>query len=61
MVIVVGDGLVGDRMVDALSPTVESMRAAGLNIVARASADRPDHARGAIRIEHMVMAERNGA
>jgi hypothetical protein len=59
MVIVVGDGLVGDRMVDALSPTVESLRDAGLNIVARASADRPDHARGAIRIEHMVMAERS--
>jgi hypothetical protein len=59
MVIVVGDGLVGDRMVDALSPTIESLRDAGMNIVARASADRPDHARGSIRIEHMVMAERS--
>jgi len=55
-VIVVGDGLVGDRPVDTLSPTVESMRAAGLTIVARASADRADHAREAVRIEHMVMA-----
>ena len=61
MVIVVGDGLVGDRMVDALGPTVESMNAAGLSVVARASADRPDHARESIRIEHMVMAERPGA
>ena len=60
MVIVVGDGLVGDRMVDALGPTVESMKAAGLSVVARASADRPDHARQSIRIEHMVMAERTG-
>jgi DNA modification methylase len=56
-VIIVGDGLVGDRVVDTLSPTVESLRAAGLKIVARASADRADHARAAIRIEHMVMAQ----
>jgi DNA modification methylase len=55
MVIVVGDGLVGDRMVDALGPTVEAFQAAGLSVVARASADRPDHAREAVRIEHMVM------
>jgi len=61
LVVVVGDGLVGNRMVDALGPTVESMRAAGLKVVARASADRPDHARETIRIEHMVMAERPGA
>ena len=61
MVIVVGDGLVGDRMVDALGPTVEAFNACGLNVVARASADRPDHARESIRIEHMVMAERAGA
>ena len=61
MVIVVGDGLVGDRMVDALGPTVEAFKRAGLQVVARASADRPDHAREAIRIEHMVMAERPGA
>lgn len=58
MVIVVGDGLVGDRMVDALGPTVEAFKRAGLSVVARASADRPDHAREAVRIEHMVMAER---
>jgi len=61
MVIVVGDGLVGDRMVDALGPTVEAFNACGLSVVARASADRPDHARESIRIEHMIMAERGGA
>ena len=61
LVIVVGDGLVGNRMVDALGPTVESIRASGLHVVARASADRPDHARETIRIEHMIMAERPGA
>ena len=61
LVIVVGDGLVGNRMVDALGPTVESIRGSGLQVVARASADRPDHARETIRIEHMIMAERPGA
>ncbi len=56
MIIVVGDGLVAGKLVDALYPTTEAMKAAGLEIFARASADRPDHARNAIRIEHMVMA-----
>ncbi len=56
MIIVVGDGLVAGKLVDALYPTTEAMKRAGLKIFARASADRPDHARNAIRIEHMVMA-----
>jgi hypothetical protein len=34
------------------------MRAAGLRVIARASADRPDHARSAIRIEHIVLGEK---
>ena len=55
MLIVVGDGIVGGKLVDALFPTVESMKKSGMEIVARASADRPDHARSAIRIEHLVM------
>ena len=55
MVIVVGDGIIGGKLVDALFPTVEAMKSCGLQIVARASADRPDHARKAIRIEHLVM------
>ena len=58
MLIVVGDGLVGGKLVDALYPTTESMKSAGLNIVARASADRPDHARNAIRIEHLVLGQK---
>ena len=56
MIIVVGDGLVAGKLVDALYPTAEAMKRAGLEIFSRASADRPDHARNAIRIEHMVMA-----
>jgi hypothetical protein len=55
MAIVVGDGLVGDKPVDTLSPTIEAMRAAGLEIEARASADRPDHARQTVRTEHIVL------
>ena len=57
MVIVVGDGLVAGRLVDALQPTVEAMESAGMTIIARASADRPDHARDSNRIEHLVMGE----
>ncbi|MEL6342354.1 MAG: hypothetical protein AAFV53_04430 [Myxococcota bacterium] len=59
MAIVVGDGLVGDRMVDALNPTVEAMESAGLTIVARASADRPDYARESVRVEHLILGERS--
>ena len=55
MLVVVGDGIVGGKLVDALFPTVEAMKNAGMKIVARASADRPDHARSTIRIEHLVM------
>ncbi len=58
MAVVVGDGFVGGKLVDALHPTVEAMEAAGLHQIARASADRLDHAREVIRIEHIVMAEK---
>lgn len=56
--VVVGDGLVAGRPVDTLSPTIEAARAAGLTIAARASADRPDHARDTVRTEHLVLARR---
>lgn len=58
MAIVVGDGYVGDKLVDALFPTVESLEGAGMRVLARASADRVDHARQVIRIEHLVVAEK---
>lgn len=58
MAIVVGDGFVGGRLVDALFPTVEAMEASGMHVLARASADRLDHAREVIRIEHLVLAEK---
>jgi hypothetical protein len=55
--IVVGDGLVGDRPVDTLSPTVEALLVAGARVLGRASADRPDHAREVLRTEHLVLAQ----
>lgn len=56
LIVVVGDGLVAGKTVDALSPTVEALRAAGLDVQARASVDRQDHARQRIRTEHLVCA-----
>ena len=56
-----GAGLVedvGGRLVDALFPTVEAMEQSGMKVLARASADRLDHAREVIRIEHLVLAEK---
>ena len=60
MAIVVGDGLVGGKKVDTLGPTVDAMKAAGLDVVARASADRPDHARDTVRTEHLVLGKKEG-
>lgn len=59
MVVIVGDGLVAGRNVDTLDTTIRAMEAAGLFIYARASADRPDHARSDIRTEHVVMGARD--
>ena len=58
LAIIVGDGLVAGRAVDTLSPTVEAIESTGLYILARASADRPDHAREEIRTEHLILAEK---
>ena len=59
MGIVVGDGLVGGRGVDTLAPTLDAIQAAGLTLTARASADRPDHARDRVRTEHLVLAHKS--
>jgi len=56
--IVVGDGLVGGRTIDTLAPTLEAVEEASLTVVARASADRPDHARQRVRTEHLVLAQK---
>lgn len=53
LVVVIGDGLTPSGTVDTSAPTEEAARKAGLVSVARASVDRPDHARGAVRAEHV--------
>ena len=54
LVVVVGDGLTPSGAVDALGPTLDAGRAAGMELVARATVGRRDHAREAERLEHAV-------
>jgi hypothetical protein len=58
LVIVVGDGLTAGGSVDALGPSTIAAEQAGLRMLACASLARPDHARGAVRWEHVVACER---
>lgn len=53
LVIVIGDGLTPGGEVDASAPTEAAAKAAGLTAVARASLERPDHARRTLRWEHV--------
>jgi len=54
LVVVIGDGLTPHGAIDAYSPTHDAAAAVGLREVARASLERPDHARDASRWEHVV-------
>jgi len=58
MVIVIGDGLVGDKMIDAYEPTLESADASGFIPVAGASGARREEGRDALRWEHVILMER---
>lgn len=53
LVIVIGDGLTPAGPVDTVEPTRKAAAAAGLQEVAWASLQRPDHARGSSRWEHV--------
>lgn len=53
LVIVIGDGLAPGGPIDTSEPTEAGAKAAGLVSVARASLERPDHARGTSRWEHV--------
>lgn len=53
LVIVIGDGLTPAGPIDASEITERAARVAGLQNIARASLERPDHARGATRWEHV--------
>jgi hypothetical protein len=52
-VVVIGDGLTPTGSIDSSEATSEAANAAGLTSVARASLERPDHARGSSRWEHV--------
>ncbi len=52
LVVVIGDGLTPQGTVDTSQPTEDAGKAAGLRLVARASVERADHARGTTRWEH---------
>jgi hypothetical protein len=53
LVVVIGDGLTPMGVVDSSEGTELAARAAGLQVLARASLERPDHARGTVRWEHV--------
>lgn len=52
LVIVIGDGVTPSGTVDTSEPTEAAGKAAGLQLMARASAERVDHARKSTRWEH---------
>jgi DNA modification methylase len=52
MVVVIGDGLTPNGVVDTSKISEASAQQAGLESVARASVARPDHARQTLRWEH---------
>jgi hypothetical protein len=58
LVVVIGDGLVGDRAVDARADTVALAGEHRFKLRAGASLARPDHARQAVRWEHVLWFER---
>lgn len=53
LVVVIGDGLTPTGAIDTSEPTEQAAKAAGLVSVARASLERPDHARESTRWEHV--------
>ena len=55
LVVVIGDGLTPAGNVDSVQTSVAAGEAAGLSLIARASVERPDHARETVRWEHAVV------
>lgn len=61
LVIVIGDGLSKDGVVDTARPTEEVASGLGLVLEGRASVERPDHARRTVRWEHAFAFRKPGA
>lgn len=59
LVVVIGDGLTPGGAIDTVEVSEQSARKAGLAPVARASVERPDHARETVRWEHVLAWRRN--
>ena len=60
LAVVIGDGITPRGMVDTSEPTEAAAKAAGLNLVARASVERLDHARDTSRWEHAFVFQKPG-
>jgi len=57
-IVIIGDGQVGERHIDALEETVRAAEHAGWHPLASASGERPDPGRRSQRQEHIVLLER---
>ncbi|MEX2207000.1 MAG: DNA methyltransferase [Myxococcota bacterium] len=60
LVVVIGDGLLPSGIVDAAQPTLDAARRAGLELVAGASVERPEHAGLTNRREHAFAFRKSG-
>jgi SAM-dependent methyltransferase len=60
LVVVIGDGLLPSGIVDASQPTLDAARRAGLELVAGASVERPEHAGLTNRREHAFAFRKRG-
>lgn len=58
VVVVIGDGLNGRRVIDAGKATVQTSISLGLKVEATARVARPDHARATVRWEHAIALRR---
>lgn len=61
MIVVIGDGNVGGKRIDALTPLEESAKEAGFTRPARATVERWDEGVNAMRPEHAVLFEKPSA
>lgn len=60
LVVVIGDGLLPSGIVDASQPTLDAAKRAGLELVAGASVERPEHAGLTNRREHAFAFRKRG-
>lgn len=60
LVIVIGDGIAPGGLIDTSEPSEAAAKNAGLVSVARASVERPDHARDTMRWEHVFAFKKPG-